>query len=312
MVIQIRLVSALANSVVLDLMHRVVSWRIIRRSVHRLLSYLFLGFWCCCFTRVGLQVSTRLSYPSQFSPSCLLFNIRSGVPQGEDAEIRVRWYHKPLGGWIARHILGKKVPPSPFVAVGAPYNGNNLETSEDSSDKAMQQAEAIRIDDVVGDVHEAVFVEDNDPEVGLARQVSHLSARSFRPRRASGSRSSLSRLGVRAPPPLAFVQVPHSPAAFVTPSQTSHPLSSRVHVLCGVLEILAPLRVVITPITMTIAVSLPIALITPLKALFVDVSDVTDKYSSGSWRGPDGKPVLNFLIDTGGYPMDYGTSPPYQ
>jgi auxin efflux carrier family protein len=216
-----------------------------------------------------------------------------------------------LGGWIATHILGQRIPPSPFVAIDASSDGKDLEKLEDSSDKGVQLAEAAEIDDIVGDVHEAVFVEDNDPEVSLARQVTHLSARSFRSRRASGRRPSSSRPGVCTPQPAASLQAPRSPAAPLTPSQTSRPPSSRVPFLSGVLKTVAPLRVVITPITLTIAVSLPIALITPLKALFVDVSDVTDKYSRGSWRGPDGKPVLNFVIDTGESLMGYNISSPY-
>ena len=50
-----------------------------------------------------------------------------------------------------------------------------------------------------------------------------------------------------------------------------------------------------SPINLTIAGSLCIALIQPLKALFVDVS------SEGGplWKGPDGKPPLAFLMDTG-------------
>jgi auxin efflux carrier family protein len=212
-----------------------------------------------------------------------------------------------LGGWIATHILGQRIPPSPFVVIDASSNGKDLEKSGDSSDKGVQPAEAPEIDDIVGDVHEAVFVEDNDPEVSLARQVTHLSARSFRSRRTSGRRPSSSRPGVSAPRPAASLQTPRSPAAPLT----SRPPSSRVPFLSGALKIVAPLRVVITPITLTIAVSLPIALITPLKALFVDVFDVTDKYSRGSWRGPDGKPVLNFVIDTGGSLMGYNISSPY-
>jgi hypothetical protein len=54
MAIQIRLVSSLPDSVVFNLMQCVVSWRIIRRNIHRLLSDLFLGIWRCRFACVGL------------------------------------------------------------------------------------------------------------------------------------------------------------------------------------------------------------------------------------------------------------------
>lgn len=58
---------------------------------------------------------------------------------------------------------------------------------------------------------------------------------------------------------------------------------------------LRPLSAIITPVTLAIAIALPISLIQPLKALFVDVSSV----GGPDWKGPDGKPPLAFIIDTG-------------
>ena len=55
-----------------------------------------------------------------------------------------------------------------------------------------------------------------------------------------------------------------------------------------------------TPITSALYISLPIALVRPLKALFVQVPQ-----SSGDmtviWPAPDGRPPLAFVIDTGKY-----------
>lgn len=50
-----------------------------------------------------------------------------------------------------------------------------------------------------------------------------------------------------------------------------------------------------TPINSVIVVSLVVALVEPLKALFVDISGV----GGPSWAGPDGNPPLSFIIDTG-------------
>lgn len=58
---------------------------------------------------------------------------------------------------------------------------------------------------------------------------------------------------------------------------------------------LQTLSFVFAPINLVIGISLCIALIEPLKALFVDVS----AEGGPSWKGPDGKPPLAFLIDTG-------------
>lgn len=63
----------------------------------------------------------------------------------------------------------------------------------------------------------------------------------------------------------------------------------------GVAWIAKPIGHMVNPIMISIAISLPIALVPTLKALFVDAS------ASGGPRfsGPDGRPPLAFLIDTG-------------
>ena len=58
-------------------------------------------------------------------------------------------------------------------------------------------------------------------------------------------------------------------------------------------RVLAAIAVVVTPISVVVAISLFIALLDPLKGLFVDFE------GGPSWEGPDGKPPLAFVIDTG-------------
>ena len=58
-------------------------------------------------------------------------------------------------------------------------------------------------------------------------------------------------------------------------------------------RVLTALGVVVTPISAIVAISLLIALVDPLKALFVSFE------GGPSWKGPDGKPPLAFVIDTG-------------
>lgn len=55
------------------------------------------------------------------------------------------------------------------------------------------------------------------------------------------------------------------------------------------------IAVMFTPINSVVAISLVVALVKPLKALFVDISGV----GGPSWAGPDGNPPLSFIIDTG-------------
>lgn len=53
------------------------------------------------------------------------------------------------------------------------------------------------------------------------------------------------------------------------------------------------LAAVVTPISTTVAISLLIASVDSLKALFISFE------GGPSWKGPDGKPPLGFFIDTG-------------
>ena len=62
-----------------------------------------------------------------------------------------------------------------------------------------------------------------------------------------------------------------------------------------IMKRLRPFSVVVTPVTITLAISLPIALIDPLKALFVDIS----AQGGPAFFGPDNRPPLAFMIDTG-------------
>lgn len=59
-------------------------------------------------------------------------------------------------------------------------------------------------------------------------------------------------------------------------------------------RLLLPLYAVLSPVTVSLLLSLPIALVPPLKALFVDVSGT----GGPDWKGPDGRPPLAFLLDT--------------
>ena len=73
------------------------------------------------------------------------------------------------------------------------------------------------------------------------------------------------------------------------------PTPTRPEVRSRPWRVLAAMAVVVTPISAIVAISLPIALVDPLKALFVSFE------GGPSWNGPDGKPPLAFVIDTGSF-----------
>ncbi|OBZ70358.1 Protein ECM3 [Grifola frondosa] len=145
-------------------------------------------------------------------------------------------------------------------------------TKKDADSMMIEGKEKIRDVEVavpqIGPQYLACGHPDPDPDVQLARRTSRLSTSpSYRSRRPSF---------VPSPPQVASEHPPH----------LSFPQR--------MLRVFRPLTAIVTPITLTLAISLPMALIQPLKALFVDVSTT----GGPDWKGPDGRPPLAFIIDT--------------
>ena len=95
--------------------------------------------------------------------------------------------------------------------------------------------------------------------------------------------------------PLRAVHSIHSledPAGIATLDIPTEGTDSKHRTCASLREKLAPL---LKPVTVSLALSLPIALIQPLKALFVDCTAT----GCPAWFGPDGRPVLAFVMDTG-------------
>ena len=59
--------------------------------------------------------------------------------------------------------------------------------------------------------------------------------------------------------------------------------------------VLGSLFALLKPVTLSLAISIPTALIKPLKALFVDCAS----QGCPNWHGPDNRPPLAFVMDTG-------------
>lgn len=212
-----------------------------------------------------------------------------GVPQGEEAERHVPWKEKPIGGWIHRRLGRKATLPSPDYVDSTEKNPDAF--TEENEDK-VDLPQILEPPPVEPRMLEAGLHEELDPDIQLARRSSRVSTTTFRTRQPSitplSSPSSVkppTRLGVSSP----LATEPPVPLPPPTGS-LSHPSSFK-----RFLRVLRPLSVVVTPITVTIAISLPIALIQDLKALFVDVS----ADGGPDWHGPDGRPPLAFVIDTG-------------
>ncbi|KAI0337946.1 hypothetical protein BDW22DRAFT_1363533 [Trametopsis cervina] len=189
-----------------------------------------------------------------------------GVPQGNEAERRYRWNEKPLGSLVARHVLRIQPAASKTAALPTRDQASTLEKGEEKSDEDIldhQTAEAL--------------AGEPDPDVQLVRRISRISTVSH-PARPTGLLPS---------PTAELLELPLDVEGI--DGTTAHHSSLSI-----VWRAIRPLTVIITPVTVAIAVALPIALIDDLKALFVDISE----NGGPNWKGPDGKPPLSFIIDT--------------
>ncbi|KAI0830249.1 auxin efflux carrier [Trametes gibbosa] len=196
-----------------------------------------------------------------------------GVPQGEEAERHVSWKEKPIGRIVARYIL--RLPMTPPL----PPAINYIKRDEEDAYSEKECKVSIETFEVPAtDLPKVIISEEpqsdpqSDSDIQLTRRTSRISAvSSFRSQRLPGS----------VPPSPLRVTMPSSPL-WVTIPASSLKISN------------PPLAALLKPVTIAIAISLPVALIKPLKALFVDMSSL----GGPNWHGPDGRPPLVFVMDT--------------
>ncbi|KDQ51714.1 hypothetical protein JAAARDRAFT_62400 [Jaapia argillacea MUCL 33604] len=244
-------------------------------------------------------VSYHITFWVFGAANSLAWDYFPGVPQGEEAERKVPWHMKPIGGWISR-VIFRRSPTLQDANSVFPTSEKQKDSSPVMDEEALDQASihSEHFNEVGAMPSEFEKRPNADPDIQqLVRQNSRLStATSFRSRRPSAGQPQLP--SFRAPSQhRPYSQPPNTPQPPPTPNPSQYSISdpSPPPRFPPVLtKIFHPVVALITPITITLAVSLPVALITPLKALFVDTS------SSGGpkWHGPDGRPPLAFVIDT--------------
>ncbi|KAI1790992.1 auxin efflux carrier [Ganoderma leucocontextum] len=225
----------------------------------------------------------------------LSWDYRPGIPRGEAAEVRVTWKEKPLGSLITRHILHQEAPNS-FSAVEASTAKDDIEKYIGEKEEGPSAEDAVQSDLVSDLSSQAVYGSNPDPDVQLARRTSRLSTTTapVQHRRPSLSASVAPSVVPPVPPPTPA----QSTRNFDTQSIGQRSETLNIPTLPQkIVRVFRPLGALVTPVTCTLAVSLPIALIQPLKALFVDVSAT----GGPSFKGPDGRPPLAFMIDTASF-----------
>ncbi|KAJ3712908.1 auxin efflux carrier [Lentinula raphanica] len=222
------------------------------------------------------------------------------VPQGEDANRRVPWNEKPIGGLVYR-LLCSRSPNSDGSSRNTPrklFGGKkNFASGIDEEHKSIPEDEE-KCDNMdvspypntleAGTAAAYQQEQDVDPDVQLARRVSRLSTSSrYQPppvQRPSQFDSSM----------VSPIHSHNSSATALPLPDPEHTSKYARYLPTWLTRTLKSLSVIITPVTIALAISLPVSVIQPLKALF------TDATASGGpdWTGPDGSPPLNFVMDT--------------
>ncbi|KAI1795059.1 auxin efflux carrier [Ganoderma leucocontextum] len=226
----------------------------------------------------------------------LSWDYQPGIPQGQAAEVRVSWKEKPLGSLITRYILHQEVPNSFATA--------ETNTAKDDVEKSISEKENGAS---IGSAAQSVLVSEfpsqseahgvnPDPDVQLARKTSRLSTTTapVQHRRSSLSASVAPSAVPPVPPPTPAVSLRNVDTQSI--AQRSETLNTPT-LPQKIVRVFRPLGAIVTPVTCALAVSLPIALIQPLKALFVNVSAT----GGPNFAGPDGRPPLSFMIDTANF-----------
>ncbi|KAJ8456516.1 hypothetical protein ONZ51_g12079 [Trametes cubensis] len=233
-----------------------------------------------------------------------------GVPQGEEAERRISWKERPIGHLIAKYIL--RLPATPST-----QNAGDASKDEESLSEKQEKASVETFEIPVPDVPKTIVSEEAPHglplETTLKRGSSVPSATSNHCPICSASCDYPSGVATNDSPYLSSRRAAPSDAIACRLDRTlqtakasrrrlsvgaSITIEGKPSLLSkGLLRlgaILRPFKAILHPVTVAISISLPVALVQPLKALFVDVSS----QGGPSWHGPDGRPPLAFVMDT--------------
>ncbi|RPD67398.1 auxin efflux carrier [Lentinus tigrinus ALCF2SS1-6] len=231
----------------------------------------------------------------------LSWDFRDGVPQGEAAERRVSWKEKPIGRFIATRILHEQVPDSfGLPKPTAEPKDEEAQSYRDEKDESLkvQDSDTMAVQELASQTPEHsddINRESNpDPDVQLARRTSRVSTVPTPATHLAASAPSNAQGVPPVPPPTPALSLRNVDTQSI--AQRSATLNTPT-LPQKIVRVFRPLAAVCTPVTCTLAVALPIALIDPLKALFIDISATGGPH----FTGPDGRPPLAFLIDTGSF-----------
>jgi predicted permease len=215
-------------------------------------------------------VSFHINFWIFGAASSLSWDYLPGVPQGVEAEKRLPWHEKPLGRLIHRHILRRDAPACDStvrgIAVQDDTGSPDIEKGSNDTDQRI---------DVRAVLESSSNASSPRPSDGTIVEVS----------RVPSPTSLDSRRSLRTSSPSSSSEaVPNAPV-----------IERKMHLVLF-RRACAPVRALFQhPIPVTLLVALLIALVQDIKALFVHISGA----AAPKWHGPDGRPPLAFIMDTG-------------
>ena len=193
------------------------------------------------------------------------------VPQGEDSERRVSWKEKPIGRVISRaiHLLSMSSTSDPLKLSREDGEGSTRTTDTPGIGSSCYVTVSVEPEDNKGLL-----------ETGTGRKL-HATEKTIQ-------LQTLSIVMLSPPSPRRNIITSQTSESVTFPSSSVH--NAPQHRTCVTLR-----ELLFKPVRLSLVISLPIALVKPLKALFVDCTAT----GCPAWLGPDGRPVLAFVMDTG-------------
>lgn len=192
------------------------------------------------------------------------------VPQGEAAERKIPWREKPIGSLVYRYIFRlSNLASTPSVESNTKW----VQSAEKMEENQEYSRDGLRLDNPA-----------------LAENILEIQEAPRSPSRNSHT-TQVQRKHPQNPSPL-FIEPNLTMTSF---PDMNLPRTKSVSPSSVLRSIVNPILRVFNPITISLFVSLPIALVPDLKSLFVDTSG----NGNPKWRGPDNRPPLAFILDTG-------------
>ncbi|KAF9267797.1 auxin efflux carrier [Marasmius fiardii PR-910] len=227
----------------------------------------------------------------------LAWDYKDGVPQGVEAEKHYRWYEKPVGAFIAKYVMWKRIN-------GDRDKNGGKEKEKESSVMNGSNTNLTVVEEVQGS-SDVEAGGNADPDFRLARQISETSFRSPKLSGTQPSRPGIlnnsnslsthaeSQSGAATPGTRSGTSTPvNHQASSIVLSEHREEANTPRKIPQIVNRVAKVIPTLVNPVVISMIISIPCALVPQLKAIFVTDSGGPD------WKAPDGRAPLNVIFDT--------------